>query len=246
MFNAQELQTMSVEQIEDRMNMLLAHDDYIWNSKEQVEYKGKGLMAKNLDTLLYMCPKCGEMHKMVTEGNIMKCEACGNSILIDEKYNIKPYDSNSVCPKLVTDWTLLERIKANEDVRKDGFSYSEHVRIGRLPKYKLLKHEDTSLIVGDGILTLDKEGLHFKGMENGTSLIFDVPISEVPTFGMCTDITRFYTFVDGQFIEFFPDSKDVLRWDHLVEEMHRFMGGKWQNTKYRHCDSFDQGNETFA
>ena len=59
---------------------------------------------------------------------------------------------------------------------------------------------------------------------------------QVPTFGMCTDISRFYTFVDGEFIEFYPDRRDVLRWDHLTEEMHRINGGKWQNTPYRHCD----------
>lgn len=52
---------------------------------------------------------------------------------------------------------------------------------------------------------------------------------------MCTDISRFYTFVDGEFIEFYPEGRDVLRWDHLTEEMHRINGGKWQNTPYRHC-----------
>jgi len=67
-----------------------------------------------------------------------------------------------------------------------------------------------------------------------------------PSFGMCTDITRFYTFVGGEFVEFFPDSRDVLRWDHLTEEMHRYCGGKWQNTNYRHYDSFGQGNEQFV
>ena len=51
---------------------------------------------------------------------------------------------------------------------------------------------------------------------------------------MCTDITRFYTFLDGVFWEFYPDAGDTLRWDHLTEEMHRAQGGKWQNTEYRH------------
>lgn len=105
-----------------------------------------------------------------------------------------------------------------------------------LPDYKLLAHEDTSEIVGDGILTLDKEGLHFDGSKKGKPFKFNLSTNEVPTFGMCTDISRFYTFVEGEFIEFFPDSRDALRWDHLTEEMHRANGGKWQNTEYR----FDQ------
>lgn len=234
MFTAEDLKNMTPEQIEDRMNQLLAHDDYMWNKEHQYKYDGKGQMAKNLDTLLYMCPKCGEMHKMECSGNTMKCTACGNTIEIDECYNIKPVGQDSVCPDLVSDWTIMEREQAAKDVRKKDFSYSEHVKIGVLPEYKMLAHEDTSIIVGDGILTLDKEGLHFKGVKNGEGYSFNLTTEEVPTFGMCTDISRFYTFVQGEFIEFFPDGRDVLRWDHLTEEMHRANGGKWQNTEYRH------------
>lgn len=233
MFTADELKEMTPEQIEDRMNKLLAHDDYKWNKEKQYAFDGKGQMAKDLDTLLYMCPKCGAMHKMECSGNTMKCTACGNTIEIDERYNIKPV-GDSVCPELVTDWTIMEREQAAKDVRKEGFSYSEHVRIGVLPEYKMLAHEDTSIIVGDGTLTLDKQGLHFSGNKNGEEFSFDLTTDEVPTFGMCTNISRFYTFVKGEFIEFFPDSRDVLRWDHLTEEMHRANGGKWQNTNYRH------------
>ncbi|MBQ0041513.1 MAG: hypothetical protein KBS56_05735 [Clostridiales bacterium] len=236
MFTPEDLKNMTDVEIEARMNELLAHDDYIWNKEHQYKYDGKGQMAKELDTLLYMCPKCGEMHKMECFGNTMRCTACGNTIEIDECYNIKAVGEDSVCPDLVTDWTIMEREQAAKDVRKEGFSYSEHVRIGMLPEYKLLAHEDTSIIVGDGMLTLDKEGLHFRGNKNGEAYEFDLTTEEVPTFGMCTDISRFYTFVKGEFIEFFPDSRDVLRWDHLTEEMHRANGGKWQNTEYRHHD----------
>lgn len=235
MFTADELKTLSPEEIEDKMNRLLAHDDYIWNKEKQVRFDGKGQMAKNLDTLLYMCPKCGAMHKMECSGNTMHCTECGNTIEIDECYNIKAVNEESVCPDLVSDWTIMERQRAAKDVLAPDFVYEEHVKIGMLPDYKLLAHEDTSEIVGDGMLKLTKDGLFFEGTAKGKPYSFHLTSDEVPTFGMCTDITRFYTFVDGKFVEFFPDSRDVLRWDHLTEEMHRANGGKWQNTEYRHC-----------
>ena len=236
MFTPEDLKEKTVEEVEDTMNRLLAHDDYIWNKREQNRFKGKGEMAKNLDTLLYMCPNCGEMHCMECSGNTMKCLKCGNTVEIDECYNIRAADNKSVCPELVTDWTIMERERAAMDVRENDFSFSEHVRVGVLPKYKALKGDNTSIICGDGILTLTKEGLHFKGTVDGAEKEFLINPVNLPTFGMCTDITRFYTFVDGEFIEFFPDSSDVLRWDHLTEEMHRYCGGKWQNTTYRHCE----------
>lgn len=235
MFTPEELATLSVEQIEDRMNELLAHDDYIWNKEKQVEFKDKGDgMAYALDTLLYMCPKCGAMHKMECSGDTIRCTACGNTISIDSRFNINAVGEDSVCPELVTDWTIMERRKAAEEVRREGFSYSGHVRIGRLPEHRKLGLGQTSKICGDGELRLDAEGLHFDGTENGSPLKFSIVPAALPTFGMCTDISRFYTFLDGKFIEFYPDGRDALHWDHLVEELHRAKGGKWQDTAYRH------------
>ncbi|MGP1419520.1 MAG: 1-acyl-sn-glycerol-3-phosphate acyltransferase [Sphaerochaetaceae bacterium] len=235
MFTPEQLSSMSAAEIEDTMNRLLAHDDYIWNKEKQIKFNGKGEMAKNLDNLLYMCPGCGAMHRMETSGNSMKCLECGNTIELDERYNLRPVNEGGICPALVTDWTMLERKKAAEDVKAPDFQYSAQVKVGLLPEYKLLKHSQTSDISGEGILSLDHEGLHFKGTACAEPLSFDLETENVYTFGMCTDITRFYTFVDGRFIEFYPHRNDVMRWFHLAEEMHRLHGGRWRNTEYRHC-----------
>ena len=236
MFTAEELNSLTPQEIENTMNRLLAHDDYIWNKQAQVRFDGKGQMAKALDTLLYLCPKCGALHQMACSGNEMRCTACGNTVALDECYNLNPVGEGSDCPALVSDWVLLERKKAEEDVKDPNFTYSGHVRVGKLPQYKYLKGNNTSVICGEGELRLDRAGLHFAGTVDGKPYSFHLTTEQVPTFGMCTDISRFYTFVDGEFVEFYPDRRDVLRWDHLTEEMHRINGGKWQNTPYRHCD----------
>ena len=234
MFSPEDLAAMTDVQIEDRMNQLLAHDDYIWNSDKHIEFKTKQPMAKGLDTLLYMCPKCGALYKMKTDGDKMTCTACGNTIQMGKDGAIKPVGPTDVCPPLVTDWTIMERKKAAQDVLQPDFVFSDHVKVGTLPDYKYLTGDTTAEITGDGILTLTKEGLHFSGTLKGEPFKFDIPIATLPSYGMCTDITRFYTYIDGVFYEFYPDNGQVLRWDHLTEEMHRAQGGKWQNTEYRH------------
>lgn len=233
MFTPEQLKAMTPEEIEDTMNRLLAHDDYIWNKEKQVRFNGKGKMAENLGDLLYMCPKCKSLYQMESNGNAMRCRACGNTVELDECYNLRPV-GDSVCPELVTDWTIMERERAAAEVRKTDFCHSGHVRVGVLPEHKALMGSATSIICGDGTLTLNHSGLHFDGTLEGKPFSFDIPSAQVPTYGMCTDITRFYTFVDGRFLEFYPDSNDVLLWDHLTEELHRSQGGKWQNTAYRH------------
>ena len=236
MFTADELKELSAEQIEDTMNRLLAHDDYIWNREARNRFSCKGGMANKLDTLLYLCPKCGALYDMDCEGNTMRCRRCGNTVEMDEYYQIKAVGEDSVCPELVTDWTIMERKRAAEEVQREDFSHSGHVRVGVLPEHKTLKGDATSLIRGEGILSLDREGLHFQGTLEDRPYSFVVPSRELPTYGMCTDISRFYTFIDGRFLEFYPDAGDVLLWDHLTEELHRFNGGKWQNTPYRHTE----------
>ena len=200
-----------------------------------MKFDGKGQMAKKLGTLLYRCPHCGAMYRMESDGNTMRCAACGNTVEIDETYALHPAQG-SECPKRVTDWTIWERERAAEEVRREDFRHSGHVKVGILPDYKALQGDATSIIAGEGTLTLDHAGLHYTGMLENAPFRFDIPGAQLPTYGMCTDISRFYLFLDGRFLEFYPDAGDVLYWDHLTEELHRAQGGKWQNTSYRHTE----------
>ena len=60
---------------------------------------------------------------------------------------------------------------------------------------------------------------------------FDLTLKETPTYGMCTDASRFYTFVKGEFIEFYPKRNSVIKWLQVTEEMHRMHGGNRKNYK---------------
>ena len=51
----------------------------------------------------------------------------------------------------------------------------------------------------------------------------------LPTYGMCTDLSRFYTFVDGEFVEFYPENRVVEKFFLATEELHRLGGGKWKD-----------------
>ena len=56
-----------------------------------------------------------------------------------------------------------------------------------------------------------------------------MPIRHLPTYGMCTDVSRFYTFVDGEFNEFYPERESAELWMMATEEMHRAQGGLWKD-----------------
>ena len=74
LFTPEQLAQMSAEEIQDTLNRELKHDDYLWNRKARVKFAGRGDMAKNLHDLLYLCPKCGALYTMRSEGDVIRCE----------------------------------------------------------------------------------------------------------------------------------------------------------------------------
>jgi hypothetical protein len=46
---------------------------------------------------------------------------------------------------------------------------------------------------------------------------------------MCNDVSRFYTFVNGEFIEFYPERESTELWDQAVEEIHHLNNGPWKD-----------------
>lgn len=116
-------------------------------------------------------------------------------------------------------------------VKDQNFIFQEHVKLGMLPQYKYLKNKATSEIVGDGILTITREKFSFDGIKNNEKFLLEIDPKTLPTFGMCTDVTFFYTFDNGIYYEFIPDGETTTKWLLSVEEVHRINGGKWQDFK---------------
>ncbi len=228
LFTPEQLKTLSADEIQETLNRELAHDDYTWNKQQRVKYNGSGEMAKNLHDLLYLCPKCGGLYTMRAKGDIIRCEACGNGARVNEYYDLVPLDDTSEVPETISHWYELQRERAKAEVSDSGFHFSERVQLGVLPKYKRLKKGATSIVAGDGTLSLSREGLKFEGTKHGEPFSFMLSTDAVPTYGMCTDISRFYTFYRSEFYEFYPERNDTMRWFHLTEELHRICDGKWR------------------
>ncbi len=229
LFTPEQLKTMTADEIQHQMNAKLWHDDYEWNKTARARYDGCGEMAKNLHQLLFWCPKCGEELRMTSGGNTIRCSACGNEAELDEYYDLKPKDAGCVIPENPRVWFDMQRAHVREEVAREGFTLTERIKLGALPRYGFLKDQATSEIVGEGTITLDRAGLRYDGTRDGAPYTFFVPSLSLPTYGMCTDVSRFYTFVDGEFLEFYPERESTELWFMATEEMHRLNGGPWQD-----------------
>ncbi len=232
LFTPEQLETLSPEEIEDIINKALYHDDYAWNKVQKNRYDIGDNGAEGLETLLFWCPKCGKQHTMMAEGNVIRCTACGNGASIDETYTMTPLDDTCVIPETQTQWFNMQREVIRKEVEEESFVLTQNVKLGMIPKTEYLKDQATSYIVGEGKITLDRTGLTYEGTRDGEAWNFHIDSKNLPTYGMCTDVSRFYTFVGGEFVEFYPEQNVVEKFFLATEEIHRLNGGRWQDFKF--------------
>ena len=229
LFTPEQLAAMTPQEIEDTINLRLYHDDYAWNKKMQYHYDIGDKGAEDLEDLLFWCPKCGRQHTMATQGNTIFCTECGNGATLLDTYELVPFNDGCVIPETQTAWFNRQREIIRAEVAAEDFVLEEEVDLGMLPDYALLKNQATSEIVGHGTLRLDRTGLSYEGTKNGEPWQFHIKSRDLPTYGMCTDLSRFYTFVDGAFVEFYPKHRVVEKFFLATEEIHRLNGGPWQD-----------------
>lgn len=232
LFTPEQLKDLSPAEIDDILNRTLYNDDYEWNKTARASYKGKGRMAQNLHNLLYLCPKCGAEFKNIGSGDTITCSQCGNTVQLTESYELKPAEG-SVAPETPRVWFDFQRERVKREIADPDFSLTERIRLGALPEYEYLKNQATSEIVGEGTLTLTHKGLSYTGSRRGEPFEFFIDIRHLPTYGMCTDVSRFYTFYKGDFYEFYPENPTVEKWFLATEELHRLHGGAWQDFSWK-------------
>ena len=236
-----DLEAKSTEEIDEIINNAFRHDEYAWNKEKHYKYEGGGRMCYHLEDLLYRCPKCGAEFKMAGVGNKFTCEACGNGAELDEYYDFHPYDDSCVIPNTISEWVNGERIQIIKDIRKDSnYTYSDHIKLGKLPNDHYLKNKATSEIVANGLLSLDHNGLHFRG-EDTSNHDFDLNWKQLYTVISIQDAQSFNIYVDNEYVDIFPDSHCMMKWSILIEEMHRlhvnfYKNHPWNNYMYENVD----------
>lgn len=228
LFSKEDLEKLNAEEIQEILNKEIRTNDYEHNEVAKNVYKSNSI-AKNLEQLLYKCPVCGEEFKNVSDDTHLTCCNCHNTIEMDNTYTLRASEGSVLPFKNPKDWFDYERECVKKEIQNEDFYLEDEVDIGFLPKYEYLKDLKTSNIEGKGILRIDHNGIHFNGIRNEENYEVELNLIETPTYGMCTDASRFYTFFKGEFIEFYPHRLSTIKWLLVTEELHRMHGGKWEN-----------------
>ena len=226
----EQLKSMSNEEVDACVDKALWQDDYEWQKEQHIKWKTKGRICDHLHDICYKCPKCGAELEMIGEGNVLKCNYCGNGAHMNDYYEWVPFDETCVLKESPSKWVDWERTEIIKEIRANpDYSFSEEVEIGELPPYKYVKHNKTSVVVGKGVITVDHQGIHLRGEKHGQEFNFDWSYQLIPTLVVVTDVTFFSLYANGVYHDFFPKRPCVGKLLLLVEEMHRLHVNTWKN-----------------
>ena len=231
LYTPEQLDEMSGEEIEDRLNALFRHDEFEWTRQRHIRWNMHGRSCEHLDEICYRCPRCGEDLVMHAEKDKIVCTKCGNGARMNDYYEFEPFDDSCVLPVSPSKWVEEERVDIIRKIREDeNYSFTEEVNVGYLPPYKWVPKSMTAVPCGSGKITFDHRGVHFTGAKLGQPWHFDLSYKEVFSLVIMTSTAQFGLYVNGEYHDFTPVSRrSVGKMLLIAEEMHRLHVNIWKN-----------------
>ncbi len=172
LFKAGEAKTLSLEEIQQRVDEALIYDEFEWlKTKPQLRYRSKTL-AQGLENILFLCPKCKEKYSISTKGRRVYCEKCGFETYINDRYDFEnnPYFEN------FGKWYEYQ----TEEMKKEILSSPDFcLRNNVTLKHASLDGKKLLRTAGNGVCILDKTGLTYKGSRDGNEITKFFPLSDI-------------------------------------------------------------------
>ena len=203
LLSAEQLQSLSVDEINDRIDSRLRGDDTPPPVKTLRTFKAKRL-AEGLHNILYFCPACKLEFTLETKGNTIRCSACGAAAVMDRSAKLTPLPDTGVpagIPESVHEWFRIQADHEAGKLHENMEPVSERVTV-RLPSDKPGGGMTQS---GAGVITLDPSGWRFTGELNGEQTDLSFPIDTVPAIPFDPN-DNFQIYAHGTFYMFTPEN----------------------------------------
>ena len=172
LFTAEEAQSLSLDNLKQRVDDALAYDEFAWLSgRPKIRYKSKTL-AEGLENILSLCPECNARYSIRTKGKRVYCEKCGFSRELDTRYAFTdpaPFENFAKW----YGWQVEEMRR--EMLNDPDFALVENVTLKHSSKdgKKMLR------VAGEGVCRFDKTGLTYEGEEDGQQIVKKFPLADI-------------------------------------------------------------------
>lgn len=148
--SAEQVATMSVEEINNTITAAMQYDEYKWQLDNNIRIN-EPFRAEGLQKVLYQCPHCKKEFQMDSEGSRIFCNACGKIWIMDDLGRLRANEGETEFAH-IPDWFEWEREQVRKEVRKGEYSFTDKVDVYSLPRCMRFEH------LGEATLTHTIEG----------------------------------------------------------------------------------------
>jgi len=180
-YTAAELKAMTESQVLSAIERDIHEDAYERQKEAQCSFRGENL-AESIETVLYLCPGCGEIGTIKSEGDRFFC-SCGLSGVYTETGLLEGADLPFTA---TTEWGAWQAERLVEIVRGPGGGKICSDEGQQL--YEIQAAVGKSL-VGEGRMSIDREAFHCAGM--------DFPIDKITRIAIVGQMTLLFSIKDG-------------------------------------------------
>ena len=128
----EEIETMSVEEINIRIREALSYNDYQYQLDNGILIK-EPYRAEGMHKILYQCPHCHTEHKMSSKGAEIFCTECGKRWTLNENGTLTANEGETEFVH-VPDWFEWEREQVTAQVESGKYSFSDGVDVFSMPR----------------------------------------------------------------------------------------------------------------
>ena len=178
LFAAGETKTLSLDEVKARVTDALYYNDLEWLKQYPNDRYKYRKLAEGLENILHICPHCKAKSTIKTKGRKVFCTECGFERTMDDRYAF----TEKAPVENFMDWYDWQ----SEELRKEIETNPEYCLTDSVQLWHSCKGGKTShTLVGEGVCTLDKTGLTYRGTDNGVQIEKHFPLANVHriTFG---------------------------------------------------------------
>lgn len=171
LYTAEQVKNLSLKEIKQGIEDRLYYNEFEWLQKHsRIRYRSKQI-AEGLENILTVCPKCNRKHTIKTENDKIYCEHCGYLTSLSSRYE---FDRNFQFGNLTQwyDWQMS--LLKKEIIKNENYAMVSQVEF-RLPG----NGKGLTRYAGDGICTLNRNGLTYSGTKDGENVEYHFPIKRV-------------------------------------------------------------------
>jgi predicted Zn finger-like uncharacterized protein len=155
LFSAEELEKACVADINEKIRGAFAYDDFAWQRERRIKttYIKR---AEGLHKVLYQCPNCLTEYRMSSNGEQLRCGACGKTWTLSI-YGEITADNGVTEFSHIPDWYEWERLQVRDEIFNGTYCFSGPVTVDSLP------NAERFIRLGEGFMVHDMDGFRVSG-----------------------------------------------------------------------------------